>query len=208
MRCAKRRRGCVNREGKARTQVPRRRAGPGAQPGAKLCGLHVAERDGKRVGGVGGLGRFAHAQQRAHHQLHLLLVRVPVAGHGSFYFARRIAAHGDASLRRGQQNHAANFGQPQRRFHIERGEYRFDRDAVRLEFLDQCGSAWREFRGAVRENVRGLCAWRAARRNAACGSGGRRFQSRRSRWPRPRRDRRRARGSNSPFVRERIAARA
>ena len=110
------------REAAPRLREPRREGahsgsgggarGPGAEPGAKLFGLHVAERDGQRVGGVGRLGRFAHAQQRAHHQLHLLLVRVPVAGHGGFHFARRIAAHGNAVLRRGQQNHAANFGQP------------------------------------------------------------------------------------------------
>ena len=62
---------------------------------------------------------------------------VPVTGHAGLHFARRIAAHGDAALGRGQQNHAADFGEFERRFHVEGGEYRFDRDAVRLEFLDQ-----------------------------------------------------------------------
>ena len=42
-------------------------------------------------------------------------------------------------LGRGQQDYAANLGKPQRRFYIESGEYRFDRDAVRLKFLDQSG---------------------------------------------------------------------
>ena len=73
------------------------------EPRAKLCGLNVAERNGERVGGVGRLGRFTHAQQRAHHQLHLLFVGVPVAGHAGLHLARRIAARGNSVLGRGQQ---------------------------------------------------------------------------------------------------------
>ena len=40
-------------------------------------------------------------------------------------------------LGRGQQNHAANFGELERGFHVESREDRFDRDAVRLKLLDQ-----------------------------------------------------------------------
>jgi hypothetical protein len=50
--------------------------------------------------------------------LHLFLGGVPVARDGCFYFARRVAAHGDATLRRRKQNHAADLGKPQRRFNI------------------------------------------------------------------------------------------
>ena len=34
-------------------------------------------------------------------------------------------------------NHAANFGELESRPHVQRGEYRFDRDTLGLEFLDQ-----------------------------------------------------------------------
>ncbi len=173
MRCAKSRRGCVElREGWRALRLRGGAHGPGGQPGAKQFGLHVAERDGQRVGGVRGLGRFAHAQKRAHHQLHLLLGRVPVAGHGSFYFARRVAAHGDASLRRGQQNHAANFGQPQGRFHIESGEDRFDGDAVRLKLLDQRGEHGMNFAQAFGKMFRALArgAQRAEAQHAAAAA--------------------------------------
>src|SRR5580704_18216111 len=66
-----------------------------AKSHARLFGLEMAQRDRQGVGGVGGLRRFRHREQRAYHQLHLLLVGVTIAGHARFYFARRITVDRD-----------------------------------------------------------------------------------------------------------------
>jgi hypothetical protein len=47
----------------------------------------MAEGDGKGVRGVGGLRCFVHFEEGAHHQLHLLFVRLAITGHSGFYFA-------------------------------------------------------------------------------------------------------------------------
>ena len=104
---------------------------------AYLLGLQVAEGHGEGIGGVRRLRRFAHLQERAHHQLHLLFVRVAVTGHGGLHFARRIAVHHDAALSSGQQDHAAHLGQPQSGSHIQRSENRFHGKHVRREIVDQ-----------------------------------------------------------------------
>lgn len=111
--------------------------GPRVEPRAKLRGLHMAERNGQRVGGIRRLGSFSHAKQRAHHQLHLLFVRVSIAGHTGLHLAWRITANGNVALGGGEQNHPSNFSQLERRFDVERGENGLDRNSVRLELLDQ-----------------------------------------------------------------------
>jgi len=57
-------------------------------------------------------------------------------------------------LSRGQQNHAANFGKPERRFHIKSREYRFDRNPMRLKFLDQAAEQRVDFAQPLREMIR------------------------------------------------------
>src|SRR6266853_6286414 len=41
------------------------------------------------------------------------------------------------ALGRSQQTHATDFGKPECCLHVQCGEYGFDRDTLRLEFLDQ-----------------------------------------------------------------------
>jgi hypothetical protein len=45
--------------------------------------------------------------------------------------------YGNIALGRSQQDHATDFGKPERRLHIQSGEYGFDRNTLRLKFLDQ-----------------------------------------------------------------------
>lgn len=59
-------------------------------------------------------------------------------------------------LRRSQEYYSANFGKSERRFHIKGREYRFNRKAVRLEFLDQSAEQCVDFAEPLREMVRTL----------------------------------------------------
>ena len=68
---------------------------------ARLFDLQMAERHGQGVRGIGRLRRFRHLEECAHHQLHLLFVRLAITGYSCFYFAWRIAVDGDAALGRG-----------------------------------------------------------------------------------------------------------
>ena len=52
---------------------------------AILSRLDVAERYGEGVGSVSWFGRFGHAQEGAHHELHLFFSRVPVASYAGLY---------------------------------------------------------------------------------------------------------------------------
>src|ERR1039458_6052196 len=62
---------------------------PGVEARAELNSLDMAEGNGYGIGSVGGLGRFTHAQQCAHHNLHLFFSSVAVAGDAGLHFARR-----------------------------------------------------------------------------------------------------------------------
>ena len=91
----------------------------------------------KFIGSVGGFGRFGHGEQRAHHQLHLALVGMTVSCYRGFHFTRRIAVHGNAMLRGGEQDDTANFGKAQRSPNVECCKYGFNGHSVRREFLDE-----------------------------------------------------------------------
>src|SRR5260370_65382 len=53
----------------------------------------MAERHGQGVGRIGGLRRFRHGEERAHHQLHLPLIGVAAARNRSLPFTQRRAVH-------------------------------------------------------------------------------------------------------------------
>src|SRR5271170_5838164 len=60
----------------------RRFGGGQAESQSRVLRLEVAQRDGQRIGGVGGLRDFRHRQQRADHHLHLPLLRLAIARDG------------------------------------------------------------------------------------------------------------------------------
>jgi hypothetical protein len=132
----------------------------------------VAQRDSQSIRRIRGLWRFAHAQQRAHHLLHLFFSGIAVTRNGGFDFAWLIAADRYATLGRGKQNNAANFSQSQSGFNIKRSENRFDRNTVRLKFFNECGKHGMNFTKAFREMFRSFArgAQRAKTQHAAAAA--------------------------------------
>ena len=163
-------------------------AGGNAELTPSMLNLDVAERDSEGIGSVGGFGDLGHREQGANHDLHLTLVGVTVARHGSFDFARGVAVHGKIVLGGGEQDDTADFGEAQGGADIERAEDGFDGEDCGREFGDQRTQALVNILQSRRPAIPcGVWRRRGRRRSGAWCSGGRRFRSRRSQWGRRRR---------------------
>ena len=135
----------------------------------ELIGLQVAECHGQSVGGIGRFGDFLQAELGANHKLHLAFVGMAIASHAGFDFAGGIAADLYGMLFRGEKNDATHFREAQRGAHVQCGEDRFYGEDTGLELLKQLAKTsvnivksctrrelpalWRNFRGAIVENV-------------------------------------------------------
>src|SRR5437016_6541043 len=99
--------------------------------------LQVAQRHCERISRICGLWSLRHGEQRAHHHLHLPLVRMPWAREGCVTFAWRVAMHFQIMLGGSQQHHAAHLRQPQCGAHVQGGENALDRHGIRRKLFDQ-----------------------------------------------------------------------
>ena len=92
--------------------------------------VHVAERDGQRVGGVVRRRRDVEPEQQPHHVLHLLLFRAPVADDRALDLGRRVLHDLHAGLHRRQHRDAARVPELERAAHVDRVEQVLDGDQI------------------------------------------------------------------------------
>ncbi len=88
--------------------------------------------------GVGILVRF---KIRAHHTLHLNLLRLPVTGDSQLGFGRRMQRHGNIALRGGEHGEAGGLCGTEYGVAVGLGEHTLDRYRVRRESVHFLGQA-------------------------------------------------------------------
>jgi len=80
--------------------------------------MAMANRNGKRIGGVSGRRDFGQTEDDFYHFLHLLLVGIPVAYDGFLYDRCSIFSNGNICRCRAQKDNAPSFADLYCRFYI------------------------------------------------------------------------------------------
>jgi len=107
-------------------------------------GVQVADRNGERVGGVGGLRNFIEPEQARDHLLDLVLLGLAVADDGGLDGQRRVLGDFEAGGGGGEHGDAADLSELQGGLHVERVEDVFDGDPVGVvngdQFFERAGN--------------------------------------------------------------------
>ena len=95
------------------------------------CCVQMANGDGERIGGVGGLGNLVEIQKTRHHLLDLMFFSAAVADHCGLDGEWRVFGDFESGGCGGQHGDTTHLAELQGRFHVGGIENVFDGDAVR-----------------------------------------------------------------------------
>ncbi len=98
----------------------------------------MAQRQRRRVGGVGGRGRGGETESHLHHLGNLCLVRAAPSGDGILHLVRRVLDDLAPARRGCRQGEPAGLADAHRRPYVDLEEHLLDSDDVGTEFGDQC----------------------------------------------------------------------
>ena len=123
--------------------------------------MHMANRHGKRVGGVMGRWRGGKTEEQLHHLPHLVLLGASVPDDRALDFGRRVLDHLTAGLNRSKHRYPTRVTELQRATDVRRVEEILDGDAVRMKRRKEQGELGVNPGKAVWKRVglvRGNCA--------------------------------------------------
>ena len=112
------------------------------------CSVQMADGDGQRISGVGGLGNPIEIEKARHHLLDLMLFGPAVSDDCGLDRERRVFGDFESGGRGGQHGDTAHLAQLQGRLHIDSVENVFQRDAVGPVLRDEFVKTDRDSEGA------------------------------------------------------------